>query len=63
MAEKLLSPAELRARARRHRETAMAAEDPQRRKLYVLLAKEFDDLAAAMEAEGGLSPRRQRAPS
>ena len=51
MVEKLQSPEELRAHARRHRAAAMAADDPRRRGSHLLLAEEYDKLAAAVETE------------
>ncbi|MBV8538698.1 MAG: hypothetical protein JO128_24080 [Alphaproteobacteria bacterium] len=51
MADKLLSPHQLRAHARRHREAAMAMDDPKRRKQHLVLAEEYESLAKASEAE------------
>jgi hypothetical protein len=51
MADKLLSPDQLRAHARRHREAAMAMDDPKRRKQHLVLAEEYETLAKASETE------------
>ncbi len=49
MVEKLPSPTELRAQARRHREAAAREPDPQTREARLTLAAEYEKLAQEVE--------------
>jgi hypothetical protein len=55
MTEEWPTPAEFREKARQHRERAMRENDGEHRKALLMVAEEYDKLAAEMEH---LRPRR-----
>ena len=61
MVDKLPSPAELRAQARRYRDQAFQTADAQDRRVHLIVADEYNQLAEAIEAELAFDESR-RAP-
>ncbi len=54
MAKRLPNPATLRAEANRQREQALRMADAEKRRMRLAVAREYDKLAAAIEAESQL---------
>ncbi len=50
------SPRELRAQAHEHREKALKIADPGQRRIRLVLAREYERLADAIETEQGTPP-------